>query len=404
MLQWEGFEMNAYDICVIGGAGHVGLPIGLLFAQKGKTVIAYDINTSSVDAISKGDFPFYEKNGPETLTSVLNKTFFITTDKEVIRHSKFIIISIGTPVDEHLNPRFTAFKRFLGDISELLHDGQHLILRSTVYPGTTMKAAEYLQAHGKKLQVSFCPERIAEGNALEELCSLPQIISSVKEEGLMELKALFSLLTASTVTLNPVEAELAKLFTNSWRYIQFSIANQFYEISTQYNLDFYRIHNAITQDYPRAKGFPQAGFSAGPCLLKDTMQLSAFSNNSFFLGHAAMLVNEGMPNFIVQRLKDRYDLSKMTVGILGMTFKANIDDKRDSLGYKLKKILEIEAQSVLCSDAYLSEEGFATAEKLVSQCRCIIIAAPHREYAQLSFDSIESVVDVWNFLGKGGLF
>jgi UDP-N-acetyl-D-mannosaminuronic acid dehydrogenase len=396
--------MNGYDICVIGGAGHVGLPISLLFAQKGKSVIAYDTDGAAVDAISHGKFPFLEKSGQKTLNEVLNKTFFITTDKTKISECRIVIISIGTPVDEHLNPRITAFRRFLDDIYDLLRDNQHLILRSTVFPGTTLKTFEHLCSRGKKMRVSFCPERIAEGNAFEELCSLPQIISSIDEEGLQELDALFSLLTHRTIRLSPIEAELAKLFTNSWRYIQFSIANQFYELSTQFNLDFYRIFNAITFDYPRAKGFPRAGFAAGPCLLKDTMQLAAFSNNNFFLGHAAMLINEGLPNFIVQRLKDRYSLKEMVVGILGMTFKADNDDRRDSLGFKLKKILEIEAREVLCTDVYLKDPDFKNVEQIISGCRCIIIAAPHREYAMLSYKTNEIVVDVWNFLGKGGLF
>jgi UDP-N-acetyl-D-mannosaminuronic acid dehydrogenase len=396
--------MNEYDICVIGGAGHVGLPISLLFAQKGKKVVAYDINNAAVEGISQGKFPFLEKNGQTLLNKVLNKTFFITTDKTKISQSRIVIISIGTPVDEHLNPQITAFRHFLDDIFDLLLENQHIILRSTVYPGTTQKTFEYFQARGKKLRVSFCPERIAEGNALEELCSLPQIISSVDEEGVKELDALFSLLSPRTIRLSPIEAELAKLFTNSWRYIQFSIANQFYELSTQFNLDFYRIFDAITCDYPRAKGFPKAGFAAGPCLLKDTMQLAAFSNNNFFLGHAAMLINEGMPNFIIGRLKDRYPVHEMVVGILGMTFKADNDDRRDSLGFKLKKILEIEARQVLCTDVYLKDTEFKSVGQVLSECRCVIIAAPHREYAALSFETVEIIVDVWNFLGKGGLF
>ena len=163
--------------------------------------------------------------------------------------------------------------------------------------------------------------------------------------------------TSCILFLSPIEAELAKLFTNTWRYIQFSIANYFYQITTQKNLDFYKIYEAITYNYPRAKDFPAAGFAAGPCLHKDTMQVVAYSNNSFFMGHAAMLVNEGLPNFIVQRLKEKYSLKDKIVGILGMAFKANNDDKRESLSYKLRNILDIEAKKVICSDVYIREDG-----------------------------------------------
>jgi UDP-N-acetyl-D-mannosaminuronic acid dehydrogenase len=315
-----------------------------------------------------------------------------------------VVVIIGTPVDEHLNPKFTIFKKFFDDIIDLLRDDQHIILRSTVYPGSTEKIKQYLESKGKLTGLSFCPERIAQGKALEELRSLPQIIASFGEKTLSEARELFSLFARDIVVLTPLEAELAKLFTNVWRYIQFSISNQFYQVAVQEGVDFYRIYDAITYKYPRAQSFPSAGFAAGPCLFKDTMQLAAFSNNSFFLGHAAMLVNEGLPNFIVQRLKNRYSLKDKCVGLLGMTYKANNDDKRESLAFKLRKILEIEAERVLCSDVYIREEGFVSPERLVQESDIIILASPHREYLDLEIPSNKIMVDIWNFFGKGGLF
>lgn len=334
----------------------------------------------------------------------LAKKLHLSADNNVIKNSNFVVVVIGTPIDEHLNPNFTLFKKFFEKIIDFITDEQHIILRSTVFPGTTEKIKEYLEAKGKQTKLSFCPERIAQGKAIEELRYIPQIVAAFDDTSLAEAKDFFSSLTEDILVLTPVEAELAKLFTNTWRYLQFSIANYFYQITTQNNLDFYKIYDAITYNYPRAKNFPGAGFAAGPCLLKDTMQLVAYSNNSFFMGHAAMLVNEGLPNFIVQRLKEKYVIKTKTVGILGMAFKANNDDKRESLSYKLKKILEMEAKKVICSDEYIQETNFISSKELMKDSDIIILATPHKEYVGLEIGQEKILVDPWNFYGKGGLF
>ncbi len=394
-----------YDICIIGGLGRVGLPLGISFANAGKRVVLYDINKEVAETVRGGEMPFIEEGADDILKRVIGQTLFVSLDKEAISSSRFVIVVIGTPVDEHLNPKFHEFKAFIYGILDSLDDTQHLILRSTIYPGTTEKTGEWLKAEGKKTKLSFCPERIAEGKAMEELTGLPQIVASLDEASATEAGELFMTLTSDILPLTPLEAELAKLCLNSWRYIQFSIANQFYQLATDHNVDFYKIYDAITYKYPRAKSFPRAGFTAGPCLFKDTMQIAAFSNNSFFLGHAAMLVNEGLPNFIVKRLKDKDKLSKKTVGILGMAFKGDIDDARESLSYKLKKILDIEAREVLCSDPHLTDATLTTLEEVIKRSDILIIGAPHSAYRGLE-DALKEkeVVDIWNFFGKGGLF
>jgi UDP-N-acetyl-D-mannosaminuronic acid dehydrogenase len=247
--------------------------------------------------------------------------------------------------------------------------------------------------------VCYCPERIAEGRAMEELHSLPQIVSGFNREAIEKTSALFRLLTEEIIIANTLEAELAKLFSNSWRYIQFATANQFYMIAEEYGADFYEVFNAMTHNYPRTMNFPKPGFAAGPCLFKDTMQISAFSNNNFFLGHSAMLINEGLPNFIIEKLKKNYSLSKMTVAILGMAFKAESDDTRESLSFKLKKILEFEAAEVLCSDVYVKNHEFISEEEAIERSGIIIIGAPHDRYKSLDYKG-KPVMDIWNIIKK----
>lgn len=390
-----------YDVCIAGGLGRVGLPLGISLAHSGRKVVLYDINRKAASTVSEARMPFVESGAEEILKKVLGKNLFISTDKKIVSKARFLIVAIGTPVDEHLNPKFDVFRKFFDGIKGLIQNGQHVILRSTVFPGMTERIKERLEAEGISPKVSFCPERIAQGRAMEELRELPQIIASFDEAAFNEAKELFSSLTGEIIFLKPAEAELAKLFTNIWRYIQFAISNQFYQIATEQGLDFYRIYDAVKYKYPRAGSFAPAGLTAGPCLLKDTMQLASHSNNTFFLGHAAMLVNEGLPNFLVRQLGLKYPLGNKTVGILGMAFKAESDDKRESLSYKLKNILETEAKKVLCSDVYI-KDGSVPADELVRDSDIIILAAPHKQYAGLVIDEHKVLVDVWNFYGRGG--
>jgi UDP-N-acetyl-D-mannosaminuronic acid dehydrogenase len=394
--------VNDYDIVVVGGFGHIGLPLGVSLAGKGRRVCALDVNKSVEREILRGDVPFKEEGCEPVLRAALKAgTFRTSLDKRVISRATCVLIVIGTPVDRHLNPEFDPIWELIDSISDDLVDGQLLVLRSTVYPGTTDRLRRILLERGKEIDVAFCPDRVAEGYTMKELQTLPQIISAYSERGFRRCRELFEPLTSDVVELTPLEAELAKLFTNTWRYTLFATANQFFMLANDHGADYYRIHHAMTHNYPRVKDLPKPGFAAGPCLFKDAMQLAAFNNNRFYLGHAAMLVNEGLPNYLMERLKSRYELSKMTCGILGMAFKANSDDKRESLSYKIKTILQFESREVLCSDMYIEEAGFVSAEDLVSRSDIVIVGAPHREYLTLTIPDDKILVDIWNIKGKG---
>jgi UDP-N-acetyl-D-mannosaminuronic acid dehydrogenase len=386
-----------YDVCIIGGAGHVGLPLSIALADRGQKVIIQDINEDALALINRGEMPFLDQGAEPALKRVIHKTLSATLEPAVVAEAQFVIIVIGTPVDEHLNPELRTLLRLSDELGPRLRSGQIIVLRSTLYPGTTEKFRAILKRHNPNIEVCFCPERIAQGKALEELQSLPQIVSGFDEVAVAKVSALFQVLTSDIVTLTPLEAELAKLFSNSYRYIQFAIANQFYMIAGDYGVDFHKIYRAMTHKYPRLADFPRPGFASGPCLFKDTMQLSAFTNGKFFLGHGAMLINEGLPNFLVSQVKKKLDLQDKVVGILGMAFKANSDDKRESLSYKLKKVLEMEAVKVHCSDFFIDEDGFIGEEELIQKSDIIFIGAPHAKYRGLDFHE-KPVVDVWDFL------
>jgi UDP-N-acetyl-D-mannosaminuronic acid dehydrogenase len=391
----------ARDIAIVGGCGHVGLPLGIAFADAGLSVTLYDTNATTVDQVAAGKLPFLEPGADEPLQRLVGSGALVpTTSPESVTEAEHVVVVIGTPVDAHLNPDPKAVPNAVGALVPHLRDGQLLVLRSTVYPGVTSMVERLIAESGLDIPVTFCPERIAEGKAMTELHSLPQLISSRDAEGLARADRLFHHLTRSTVELTVEEAELAKLFTNTWRYIKFAAANQLYMIANDYGLDFERIRQALSQDYPRATDLPSAGLAAGPCLLKDTMQLAAFNNNNFTLGHASMMVNEGLPLYVVYRLEQRYDFSTMTVGILGMAFKAESDDIRSSLSYKLRRLLRFKAARVLCTDPYVTDDpALAPLEQVVEQSDLLLIGAPHKVYADLDVDV--PTVDIWNLLGQG---
>lgn len=389
------------DVVVIGGCGHVGLPLAIVMADRGQKIIAYDINHDTVNLVNRGEMPFEEPGAPQILKRVLgNGSFIASTDPKTISSAEHVVVVIGTPVDEHLNPDAEAVPRAIAELQEYLRDGQLLVLRSTVYPGVTRLVERHIASTGLKIDVAFCPERIAEGKAMEELVALPQIVSSRTANGVDRAQRLFNSFAEQTIVVSPEEAELAKLFTNTWRYIKFAAANQFFTIANDYGLDFERIRYAITKDYPRATDMPGAGFAAGPCLFKDTMQLAAFNNNNFTLGHSSMMINEGLPLYVVARMEERFDLPSSKVGILGMAFKGESDDIRSSLSYKLRRILKFKAADVLCSDPYVQNDPRLIAEsRVIEESDVIVIGTPHTRYATLKLKA--PVVDIWNIRKQG---
>lgn len=382
-------------IAIFGGCGHIGLPLGLLLADIGYQVSLFDINEKTIDMVNAGQMPFLEEGASELLEKNIGKNLIATRDSNCLSKAKIVISVIGTPVDEHLNP--TTYK-FLENVQEILgkiSESSLLILRSTIYPGVTKLLYEKIKRSNKKVSLAFCPERIAEGKAIEEMKKLPQIISAYEKEALLQARELFSQITEKIIELEPLEAELAKLFCNSWRYLNFAISNQFYMLTQSYGLDFYRIHEAITQDYPRMKSFAKAGFAAGPCLLKDTIQLSTFASNNFFMGQAAILINEGLPNFIINQLGPA-KLASSSVAVLGMAFKGDSDDSRESLSYKLCKLLEIYCPRVYRNDPYIDDPRFVNLEEALN-ADIIILGAPHTIYKNLKFPKEKTIVDVWGF-------
>ena len=390
------------DLVVLGGGGHLGLPLALSFADAGWRVGIYDIDRPKLDRIGRGEMPFLENGAEALLKRILaSGRLELGADAEMVGRTDRLIVVVGTPVDEFLGPSMTIFEDTVAEIAPHLRRGALVILRSTVYPGTTEYVAQQLAARGCHVDVAFCPERIAEGHALEELRTLPQIVGADDEQAANRANEVFARLGLRAIPTTSREAELAKLFTNTWRYMKFAVANQFFMIADQAGVDYTNVLRAIREDYPRAHDLPGPGFAAGPCLFKDAMQLAAFTSDHFPMGQAAMQVNEGLPAYVVSALQRRYGtLQGKTVGILGMAFKAESDDTRASLSFKLRKLLQWAGARVLCTDPYVEDSRILPLEQVLADSEILILGAPHAPYRSLEIGG-KDLVDVWGVLGGG---
>ena len=397
-------RVEAADLTVVGGGGHVGIPLVLAFAEAGLRVNVHDLDRAVLDTLRSGRMPFIERGGEALLHRALaRERLLFTSDPSEISAEAPVIITIGTPVDEFLNPVRRVIQECIDALLPHLADGQLLILRSTVFPGTTEWIDGYMRRRGRALKVAFCPERVVQGKGIQELKDTPQIISATSEDAEREAAQLFARIAPELVTVAPREAEFAKLFNNGYRYIEFAIANQFYLIAKSAGLDYRRIAHAMQHNYPRARGIPSPGLAAGPCLFKDTMQLLAFAQNQFSLGNAAMLVNEGLVLHVVDDLDRRFDLAQMTVGLLGMAFKAEIDDTRASLSYKLKHALLPLAQAVLTTDPFVTTDpDLLPLDEVIARSDLLVLCAPHAAYRALDFSG-KPVIDVWGVLERANV-
>lgn len=389
------------EVCIVGGAGHVGVPLALVIANCGITTRIFDINTTAMQAMAAGKMPFMEQGGEPMLMNALKSgKLSFSSDLASIVGVPYIVLTIGTPIDEFHNPDLSILTRCLDGLMPFLGNEQTLILRSTVAPGTTNFIDGYLRRNKKKTKLAFCPERVVQGKGIEEIQTLPQLVSGTTPEALQKACVFFSRIAPQVVEMSPIEAEFAKLICNAFRYIQFAATNQLYMMVENAGLNYRNLLAKMTVGYPRMGSIPSPGFAAGPCLMKDTMQLFAFQRQNFTLGQMAMTINEGLPNFIVGNLTRKFALSRISVGILGMAFKAESDDIRDSLSFKLGKLLRFEGAGVYYSDEYVQDPAFVNKEELLRRSDVIIVGVPHAAYRNLSIPDDKEVIDLWGILSS----
>jgi UDP-N-acetyl-D-mannosaminuronic acid dehydrogenase len=393
------------------GLGRVGLPLALSFAARGLQVIGVERQPVVLDQVAGGRMPFNESGTQELLERVLAEGRLelssIATDAARADH---IVLTLGTPAHVHIEIDVSQIRQALDDLLPVLREGHSLILRSTVAPGTTEWVAGYIEQRrgfrvGEDLFVSHVPERIAQNHFLEEIATLPCIVGGVGEGSAARAAKLFDVFGTEIVGTTPVQAELAKIWTNILRYTQFALPNLLMMESEQYGANVFEVIDLINHDYPRG-GMAVPGLTAGACLRKD-FTFSEERSNAPGMLLAVSRVHESVPLFLVNGLKERLggSIRDRKVAVLGLTFKRDSDDLRDSLSYKLIRLLERELADVARHDPHAPEES-EPLETALENADAVVLATNHSAFRHIGRDLPQGalLVDPWNVTRASRVF
>ncbi len=393
------------------GLGRVGLPLALSFADRGLDVIGVERVPEVLEQIDAGQMPFHETGTQELLERVLAEgRFERTTRVQDAARADHIVLTLGTPAHVHIEIDMSQIRQVLDELIPVLSEGQSLVLRSTVAPGTTDWVAGYIEQRraftvGEDVFVAHVPERIAENHFLEEIATLPCIVGGVGAGSGAKAAELFEVFGTDIEQTTPVQAELAKIWTNILRYAQFALPNLLMMEAEQYDANVFEVIDLINRDYPRG-GMGRPGLTAGACLRKDfTFSEERSSAPGMLL--AVSRVHETVPLFLVKGLKSRLggSLRDRKIAVLGLTFKRDSDDLRDSLALKLIRLLERELAHVSRHDPHVPAESAPFAEA-VAEADAVIVATDHTEFHGVSARIPDGalLVDPWNVTGTGRVF
>jgi UDP-N-acetyl-D-mannosaminuronic acid dehydrogenase len=393
------------------GLGRVGLPLALCFADRGLQVIGVERVPSVLESIEGGRMPFQETGTQELLERVLERDGLrLTQHVQDAAEAEHIVLTLGTPAHVHIEIDVSQVRHAVDDLLPVLREGHSLVLRSTVAPGTTEWVAGYIEQRrgftvGEDLFVSHVPERIAENHFVEEIARLPCIVGGVGEGSGPKAAELFEVFGPEIVQTTPVQAELAKIWTNILRYAQFALPNLLMMECEQYGANVFDVIDLVNHDYPRG-GIALPGLTSGTCLRKD-FAFSEERSSAPGMLLAVSRVHETVPLFLVEGLKRRFggSLRDRKVAVLGLTFKRDSDDVRDSLSFKLIRLLERELADVVAHDPHVPNLS-EPLEAALTGADAVVIATNHSAFEDLvsRLPAEALLVDPWNVTGAARVF
>jgi UDP-N-acetyl-D-mannosaminuronic acid dehydrogenase len=375
------------------GLGRLGLPLAIKFASQGVRVIGLDINEALLKSVGTGSMPFREENTQSPLREALRvKKFDVTSDVKSFSQTDAIIICVEIPLDEEIRPDFSPLLNAIKTLKPAFHEDQLILIRSTVSPGTLVNVIKpYIEEQtsftvGQELYLAVCPERVVEGKVMQELESIPEIVGGIDIKSSELASLVFRHLGSDkqVVQMDSTSAELAKLFSNVYRYVRFALANEYAVLAEHYGVDGHQIIKLLNQGYPRGD-MPLPGPCAGPHFFKDGyFLLENMALPDFILN--AWKLNENIPAYMVKRLKERLKekgktLLKAKVGVLGMAYKAEVDDMRQSSSLRLIEILKKEGARVYAFDPFCSSDGLDT---VLKDADAVVLMTNHDTFNEIS--------------------
>lgn len=375
-------------VAVVGGCGHAGLPLAVFLAHKGHQVTAVDSDNDRLAKVRSGEPPFFEPGLNDMLRSVLaGSAFDATNDYSAVVEAEVVVIVVGTDLNDRDQPQNDSVLAVARQLRNHVSQQTSIVLRSTVMPGTTAAVAKVFG--DTVFEVAFCPERIAEGRALEELGSMPQLVGTSQETVSNKLRELFLSMGVETITMSWAEAEMSKLILNSWRYAQFAFANEVARLCESTNVSFAKIRSAILDRYPRGQGLMAPGFAGGPCLRKDTLQLIAGTHADSSLFREVIKSHEDAVSRVESTVLDHLGPGRGVVVQLGLAFKPGSDDIRGSVALDLARRISKRVERFYVVDPHvrLSHEfNMLTLDEAFEIADVVVVGTRHPEFVGKKFN------------------
>jgi nucleotide sugar dehydrogenase len=403
---------------VIVGLGYVGLPLALLAARRGYVVTGLETNTEKVVAINERRSPFADERLTEEL---VDTTLTATTDVSVLKHADIIVVCVPTPVHHDFEPDLGPVIGAAQTIGKFLKSGQLVVLESTVNPGVCedvlipeLEKSSNLVA-GRDFYVAHCPERINPGDPTWTVTNIPRVVGSFCKPGL-ETALMFyrSLVDADIRPMGSLkEAEAVKIVENSFRDVNIAFVNELAMSFSHLGIDVVRvIEGAASKPFAFMPHFPGCGVG-GHCIPVDPYYLIKYAKQNGFdhdFLSLARKINNGMPDFTVglllAKLKEKgIDPVGAKVAVLGLAYKPNLDDDRESPAYEIIESMKSHGINVVAFDPYIQGADGETLENVLIGAKAAVVATAHKEFAEMlpthfSEHGIEIIIDGRNCLNK----